>query len=255
MSWALTFKNLILPIFCKRCDMRLLTEENGYFCPTCWEGSPRITRPFCSLCGRPHKGTVGFGTIQNFPCATCRAMKPRSRHTRQIVGAAYYDEAVGEAIRWLKFRGRQQLAGPLAELMADMADRELDTECYDMLVPVPLHPVRQRERGFNQAALLGHELEPVFSNARVEHVLTRQKPTKVQSRLRTPEQRRNNVHGAFAVAGEVKGRTVLLIDDVVTTGGTVRECARMLNKAGAAAVDVLATALATHAPGQADDQA
>lgn len=245
-DWALTLKNLFLPIFCQVCGARLLTEDNGYFCPTCWEISPRVKRPFCTVCGRPHKGAVGFTTQSNFPCADCRALSPRRRPYRRIYGAAHYDGAVEEAIKLFKFHGKARLAGPLAELMAEFARRELDLEEYDYLVPVPLHRVRERDRGYNQARLLARRLLPEFPRAELDESLRRVRPTRTQSRLTNPDERRRNVAGAFALEGGpgFKGKKLLLVDDVITTAGTVSECAAVLRRAGAEAVDVFAVALA-----------
>jgi ComF family protein len=248
-DWSLTLKNLFLPTFCKACGVRLLTEENGFFCPTCWELSPRIRRPFCTTCGRPHKGAVGFGTQSNFPCADCRETR-RERPFRRIYGAAYYADAVEKAVKLLKFHDKPRLALSLGALMAEFAEQELECEQYDFLVPVPLHRIRERERGFNQARLLAEELLPQFPRARLDESLRRIRPTRVQSRLTTESERRRNIAGAFAVVGSesLTGKTVLLIDDVVTSAGTASECAEALRKAGAVAVDVFAAALAVAPP-------
>lgn len=242
-DWGLALKNLVFPIFCKQCGVRLLTDENGFFCPTCWEMSPRVQRPFCSICGKPHKDAVGFGTRSNFPCADCRAAKAPPYY--RVCGAALYDGAVKEAVKMLKFYDKRRLAAPLGELMADFARREMDCDIYDYVVPVPLHRVRQRARGFNQSRLLAGELLAVFPKAELDESLRRIRPTRIQSLMKSPEERRANIRGAFAVEGDrLKGKTVLLIDDVVTSGGTISECARALRRAGVERVDVLAAALA-----------
>ncbi len=248
--WALALKNLLFPQFCQQCGVRLLTEENGYFCPGCWESSPRVERPFCTCCGRPHEGMVGLGARANFPCADCRKRPPK--HLGRIYGAAVYDGAIGAAVRLLKFRGRQRLAGPLGELMADFARCELDVEAYDLLVPVPLHKVRARARGFNQSTLLAQEIIACFPNARVSESLLRIRPTRTQSKLHGEKEREANVRGAFAAVGEeFGGKRVLLLDDVVTTAVTVSECAAALRPPGAADVDVFAAALAVVSPQRA----
>lgn len=249
-DWALALKNLLFPIFCVQCRRRLLNDENGYFCPTCWDASPRVDRPFCTVCGRPHTGAVGLGTRSNFPCGRCLA-DTDPRPYRRIYGAARYAAAVEEAVKLLKFHGKTRLAGPLAAIMADFAREELDTAQYDFLVPVPLHRVRERARGFNQSRLLAVELLPAFPNARLDESLKRIRPTRVQSRLTGPRERAANIRGAFAVEGgdALRGATVLLVDDVVTTSGTAAECAAALGRAGAAAVDVFAAALAVAHPG------
>jgi competence protein ComFC len=242
-GWGLTLKNLFLPIFCKQCGVRLLTEENGFFCPDCWESSPKIERPFCIKCGRPHERMVGLGERSNFPCAECRD-RPNP-HIRQIVAPALYASVVETAIKLLKFNGRERLAGPLAEWMRETALQELNPDEYDLVTPVPLHKVRRRERGFNQSELLARGVLPIFPNARLDMSLSRIRPTRTQSRLTGPE-RGTNVRGAFAVIGPDLGNAkVLLVDDVVTTSETVTECAAALRRAGAYRVDVLAAALAS----------
>ena len=172
-------------------------------------------------------------------------MNPKKRHVRRIIGAAHYDGVIGEAIRWFKFYGKARLAEPLAGEMRAFAEQELD-DCYAALVPVPLYRVRLRERGYNQAELLARSLLPQFPGAALANALERVRPTRVQSSLKDPAARRANVRGAFEAtpaAGGLRGGAVLLIDDVVTTGVTVQECARVLRKAGVDAVDVFAAAL------------
>lgn len=243
-GWTLTIKNLLLPIFCQSCGLRLLTEENGFFCPTCWEASRRIDRPFCTICGRPQIAAVGMGGGPNFPCGPCSQRAP-DEPIRRMFGAAIYEDAIGDAIKLFKFQGKRRLAGPLAEVMVEFAEQEMDTDYYTKIVPVPLYRVRERERGFNQALLLARAIAPAFPNARLADGLVRTRPTRVQSRLKSAAARRKNVRGAFAVsdASALQGERVLLVDDVVTTGGTVTECARALQAAGAESVDVFTAAL------------
>lgn len=242
-DWRMAVKNLLFPIYCKQCRRRLLTEENGFFCPMCWELSPRIRRPFCTQCGRPHPGAVGFGTLSNFSCAACND-RP-NRHINRIFGAARYDGAIAQAIKLFKFYDKRRLVRPLAELLGDFAQRELDIDRYDLIIPVPLHPVRERLRGYNQSRLLASAIAHDFPNAALDESLRRIRPTRVQSRLEA-EARKANVRGAFAVIGDTcKGKRILLIDDVITTASTVTECAAALRRARAAQVDVLAIALAT----------
>ncbi len=245
-DWHLALKNLLLPMYCRACGARLLTEENCVFCPDCWESSPRIERPFCDRCGKPHVRIVGLGALSNYPCADCRD-KP-NRHIRRVWGAAYYDGAVSAAIRLFKFQNKRLLAEPLAAVMEEFACREMADETYELLVPVPLYHTRLRERGFNQSLQLACLLREAFPSAEVDQSLQRIRPTCAQSTL-TSEQRARNVRGAFAVQGDaIKDKRVLLIDDVITTGETATECARALKRAGAAAVDAFAVALACPMP-------
>lgn len=242
-SWTLTLKNLFLPIFCFECRRRLLTDENGFFCPTCWELPRRIERPLCTVCGAPHPGVVGFDMIHNFPCPKCRERGPAS--FRRIYGAVRYEGAIAQAIQLLKFNRKERLAAPLAEVAAEFARREMECEDYDDVVPVPLHRIRKRDRGFNQAALLALNLLPVFPNAELNDSLRRIRPTSTQSRLTDDKERAANVVGAFAVDRDMdfQNRRILLVDDVVTTGSTANECAAALLRSGAAHVDVLTVAL------------
>lgn len=243
-AWLQALKNTIYPIFCAQCDDRILTDENGYFCPTCWEKSPAIQRPYCTQCGRPHPMRVGFGTQQNFPCSDCRDNP--NPHIHRCYGATRYDDAMEEAIKLLKFHGKVRLIEPIAERMIDFAMQEMDMEQYHAVVPVPLHKVRHRMRGFNQSQLLAEAILPHFPNAALDASLKRIRPTRTQSHLSGAE-RQKNVQGAFAVVGDtLQSKRVLLIDDVVTSAGTVTECARVLLRAGAVQVDVFASALASH---------
>lgn len=234
--------NIFLPVYCRICGDRILNKENGFFCPLCWESSPRVERPFCTRCGRPHQRMVALGAQSNFPCADCRE-RP-DRHLDRVWGAAHYEGAVALAEKWLKFHDRPALAPALAELMLEFAAREMDSGIYDVLVPVPLHRVRRRQRGYNQSELLARGLPAAFADAVIDLSLQRIRPTHAQSSLARDERARN-VRGAFAVQGDsIAGKRVLLIDDVVTTGGTISECARALKRAGAASVEAFAVALA-----------
>ncbi len=122
----------------------------------------------------------------------------------------------------------------------------MDTDHYTVIAPVPLHPVRLRAHGFNQAQLLAESLCGLFRHAPLTTALTRIRPTRTRSRLNGPLDRQDNVRGAFTVDRGVDftGHRILLIDDVVTTGGTVAECSKALLRAGAKHVDILAFALA-----------
>jgi len=240
---SLAAKNLLLPAFCRMCDARILTEANLYYCPTCWSEIRLIERPFCSVCGRPHDKAAGFAERENFPCAECSEIK-RKPYGR-MYAATVYDDVAQDAIALFKYGSRQLLAGPLAALMAEFAEREIDLTRYDAVVPVPLHRVRRRERGFNQAEELARDLSERFPFLRVHNALIRIRETPQQTRLQYDERRRN-IKGAFAVGhdGDCRGKTLLVVDDVITTGATAEECARTLRRGGAKRVDALAVARA-----------
>ena len=242
-SWRLVIMNLLLPMYCKQCGTRLFTEENNFFCPDCWEGTPRIERPFCIRCGKPHQKMVGLGATSNFPCAACR--EKTNPPIGRIRGAVHYDGAVSLAIRLFKFHKKVSLQEPLAALMVEFARREMEPSQYDCIVPVPLYKTRLRERTFNQSELLAEILvRDAFPETVLNKSLQRIRPTRAQSRLKT-EDRAMNVRGAFAVIDDsLKGKRILLVDDVITTGDTITECAKAMRRAGAGEVDAFAVALA-----------
>lgn len=194
----------------------------------------RIAPPWCRCCGTPLR-------IDGL-CGPCRQRRPRFAYAR---AAARYEGLVREAIHALKFGGRRGLAGPLGDLLAGLGPSALPGAAPDLLVPVPLHRRRERERGYNQALLLSRRLGLAWGVAVATDVLVRQGATIPQVDLDAPARRRN-VRGAFAVARPeaILGRHVVLVDDVLTTGATAGECARSLSRAGAAVVGVLTVARA-----------
>jgi ComF family protein len=139
-----------------------------------------------------------------------------------------------------KFHGQRALARPLGDLVVEQCARGLPGPA-DALVPVPLAPGRERERGFNQSALLAERVGRALGRPVRTGWLGRARPTRPQSELAADERRRN-VRGAFRAAPAVGGRHVVVIDDVLTTGATVTECARALRAAGARIVGVLTVA-------------
>jgi ComF family protein len=203
-------------------------------CGACWEGLERIAPPWCRCCGAP-LGVEGL-------CGACRSRRPRFAYAR---AALLYGDLVREAIHAFKFGGRRGLANPLGDLLAGLGLAALPGAAPDLLVPVPLHPRRARERGYNQALLLARRLERAWGVPVAADALLRAVPTLPQADLDAAARRRN-VRDAFAVRRPelIAGRHVLLVDDVLTTGATAGECARSLYRAGAAAVGVLTVARA-----------
>jgi ComF family protein len=200
----------------------------------------RIGPPWCARCGLP------FLTLSAAPaappggvgelCAPCAAAPPPWDYAR---AAAQYVEPLRTALGAFKFDGRQALARPLADLVVEQCGATLPVD-VEALVPVPLGRARERERGFNQAALLAERLARALSLP-VRAWLGRTRPTRPQSELGASE-RRANVRHAFRARAAVTGRHVIVVDDVLTTGATAAECARVLREAGARAVGVLTVA-------------
>jgi ComF family protein len=154
-----------------------------------------------------------------------------------------YEGSLREAIRRWKYEGKTRLTPFFAEWMAAGLKHFLESDSFDLLLPVPLHTQRLRERGFNQALLLVKELSRRIGTPYEKTILQKKKPTVPQVNLSGGE-REKGVRGAFHVMGEkdLEGRSVLLVDDVYTTGATVNECSKVLLRGGAKKVDVLTLA-------------
>jgi ComF family protein len=235
-------ESLLALLFPERCPACAgFMDPGDGLCPTC-AASLYPVGAACPTCARPEEIPVGL------TCRRCRRRPPPFRHAR---AAFRYGGELAVAIRRLKYggggeAGRPELARPLGRLLAPALARAASVA--DLIVPVPLHARRLRARGFSQAQALVRAarvlepLPPVVTGA-----LVRTRPTAEQAGLTRPA-RLANVAGAFAVPARatdrVRGRSVLLVDDVITTGATAAACARALLAAGAGAVDVIALARA-----------
>lgn len=177
-------------------------------------------------------------------CSGCEKKLPRFRNERvrkaeflpQIAAALYYDDVVRDSVHRYKFAGRSHYAPTYAALMAVAAGEQL-REHFDALSYVPLSKKRLRQRGYDQARLLAEELGTHFG-MEVETLLVKVRDVPAQSSLKTAAERRANISGCYAVAegGGVEGRRILLVDDILTTGATLSEAARVLRLAGAGEV-------------------
>jgi ComF family protein len=222
---------LIAPA-CASCAASLDRPTNGAVCPRCWNGIVPLTPPFCHQCGDPLPSWRAISVAAD-RCARCRR-RPSAVSSARAIGA--YDGPLRAILHALKYGKRQSLARPLARLMAASAGEILIG--VDLVVPVPLHWRRRRTRGFNQARDLARHL-----GLRWREVLRRTRATPSQTDL--PAARRHaNVRDAFAMRRrqDVRGLTVLIVDDVSTTGATLDACARVLREAGARDVRALTAA-------------
>jgi predicted amidophosphoribosyltransferase len=217
--------DLLFPPFCPVCSARLDDHRRDPLCPVCWAQLERIEGPVCQGCGLPMPALepcVAGGRLRSDRiCGGCRADQRRPFDYAR--SATRYGEVVREALHALKFRGERRLANPLGDLVAGVA--AAIAPAPDVLVPVPLHRGRERERGFNQAALIARRLGRAWHVPVRLDVLRRVSATRAQTELSSSE-RRANVRG------------------VMTTGATVRECARCLREGGASTVGVLTVARA-----------
>lgn len=223
---------VVFPSACPACGRLVTPAGRGPLCEPCWASLPRHRSVVC-VCGRP----LGAGLSL---CGRCR----RGRQPFSA-GASLgpYESTLRVVLHELKYGGRRRAAARLAELLLGDPTVQGLVATSDVLVPVPLHPRRLRERGFNQAALLAGELARRSGRPFCPDALVRRLDTVPQAGL-TAAARRRNVEAAFAVRRKatVAGRTVALVDDVVTTGATALACARRLREAGAAEVRLLTVA-------------
>lgn len=231
--------DLILP---PRCPVSgEVVEYHGSFAPHIWTGLNFIDAPFCGRCGVPFSFDMGAGAV----CAACLSAPPLYERARS---ALVYDEGSKGAILAFKHGDRLEAVPAFVPPMR-RAGAELLGQA-DYIVPVPLHRWRLLRRRYNQAALLAFALGRAAGIGVLPDALARSRATRSQGHLNS-SQRAANVRKAFGVrpsmAARIAGKRLLLIDDVYTTGATVNECAAVLMKAGARAVDVLTLARAVHA--------
>jgi ComF family protein len=217
------------------CEMLLAGPPDASFCSACHSGIRFITPPLCPCCGIPLTGADHL-------CGDCLASRPPYAIARAV---ARYEGVLLDAIHAFKYKGKITTGEVLGKMMADHAYPGFAMTDYSLIIPVPLHPKRLRERGFNQAVILAREISKRFSIPLDYLTLGRQVFTEPQVRL-GKDQRTANVRGAFAVkqGKKLAGQKIILVDDVFTTGSTVRECAGALMTHGALEVAVLTLARA-----------
>ena len=232
----------LYPPRCRACGDRIYGRDAEYLCGGCWPQIRLVSHPLCNRCGRPFFDASG----DDHDCAACLLHPPYFVRARAW-GCYPKDEndehPLRKVVQKFKYGRKVSLGKPLGRLMVQGC-QEFLKECHaDLVVPVPLHPKRLRWRGFNQSLLLARQVSRVYDLPIDPFVLYRDRETVPQTQL-AEDERRKNVRGAFATCAEksLKGRSVLLVDDVYTSGATVNECSRALVRGGAKEVYVLTLA-------------
>lgn len=228
--------SLFYPTLCAACLEPV--DSRDHLCAACDESAPRINPPFCHTCSEPFAGDI----TESFSCANCGH---RRLYFECAVSAYRSRGFVRKLVHDFKYHGQIHLRRPIAAWLAEtLDDPRLRGRRFDLVVPVPLHAARKRERGFNQAELLA---EVVCANAglKMQTALERIRYTTSQTAFDRSE-RMENLRDAFRLRRkiDVRGLRVLLIDDVLTTGSTLSECARVLKANGAISVHAATAARA-----------
>jgi ComF family protein len=232
----------LYPPRCRACGGTIYGRDAEYFCGVCWPKIRLVSHPLCNRCGRPFPDAGG----DDHQCAACLTRTPY--FVRGRAWGCYPREEIDEhplrqVVQRFKYGRKVSLGKPLGRLMAQGCQEFLETCPMDLIVPVPLHPKRLRWRGFNQSLLLARQVSHMYRVPIDPFLLYRSRETPPQTQL-PEDERRKNVRGAFAIntGKSLKERSVLLVDDVYTSGATVNECSRVLVRGGAREVSVLTLA-------------
>jgi competence protein ComFC len=231
-EWFSAGLGLIYPEVCQLCHGQRAALRDGLVCGRCRSQVSFIRPPRCERCGLPFAGEI---TTQ-FECTNCREMDLHFSSARSAVVAK---STVLDAIHQYKYSHAHWFEPFLAGLLLEAAVPGLREQDWNLIIPVPLHPLKFREREFNQAARLARHLGTATGISVDERSLRRVAPTRTQTKLSRTE-RAKNMSGAFAVREGIRmaDKKIVLVDDVFTTGATTNACARALRSAGAADVCV-----------------
>lgn len=232
LAWLANISNvlvdLLFPPHCAACQ-----SLGAWLCTDCLNKIETIRPPVCQTCGLPAEEPQTFGS----PASVCERCQTIPLLLDGLRAYAFYDGPLRQAIHQFKYQDLRSLAGPLGKVMsqgwASLTPNDLS---IDAIVPVPLHPTRQRQRGYNQAALLAIEVGAHLQLPVIQDVLVRTRATAPQVDLRAQE-RRANVQDAFRCTGNsLSGKRVMLLDDVCTTGSTLESACATLREAGTRSV-------------------
>lgn len=225
-----TFLNFIFPrnIYCILCGKPVERDEKYSICGDCKTNLQFIEGKTCEKCGKP----IGEFDI-NGKCHECINS---SHFFTKAISCIEYDDISKKIIYGLKYSKKRYISYHIAEIMYDRLKEE-KMDCFDIIIPVPLHPIKKRDRSFNQANIIGKYLSYMTDISIDNKTLIRSKDTITQNML-TREQRRKNLEHAFNVVkrNDIINKSILIIDDIYTTGATINQCSKVLIENGARAV-------------------
>ncbi|MFC1698383.1 double zinc ribbon domain-containing protein [Candidatus Omnitrophota bacterium] len=249
--WIKSLINLIYPLTCLICGIKLDPLSQKPLCAVCWSKIEYNPAPFCRVCGKPLPACpagspAGRPARHQSQALVCQDCQNSQFYFKQVRSVCKYDGVIKECIHLFKYNHKLSLTKPLGGLLVDFATHNCDMSQIDLILPVPLHSKKLRQRQFNHAQNLAQSLAAAFSKQIQPQLIVKIKPGPDQVSL-TRAARSRNIRGAFTIRNNkpVKSKNVLLVDDVFTTGATVNECAKALLDAGAKQVDVLTLARGT----------
>jgi ComF family protein len=217
--------NVFFPNHCLNCEN--IINEEALFCAVCWGKLQFITDPKCKICSYPFEIEL-IGKSSSLPCASCIKDPP---HFDKVITIFRYNEIIKKVISDLKYRDQTFIAKKISKLIFNKIKPELDN--IDIITIVPLHLNKLKKRKFNQVAMISKEIIKFDSKKYIPNLLFRTKETKTQVKL-TQKQRQANIKKAFMVNRKhqdaILDKTILLIDDVMTSGATIEACAKALKK-------------------------
>ena len=216
------FTEALFPAFCYKCK-----APGTYLCPDCFWQVKALYEPACPHC----ETRLPFGEMPD----GCRA---ELKLHRIFACGLYSDKALGQMVKDMKYKYAQALASPLSAFALWQLDQgaylDVIKKGADVIIPVPMHKNKLRKRGFNQAELIADYISKTLDIPLETNVLIKIKKTEPQAGTNSRKERLENLEGAFGVSGDIlRGKTVLLVDDVITTGSTMRQCAVALRAGGA----------------------
>ena len=219
-----TLLHLVFPPLCVVCRQGLGAGSEAELCAECRGKITELPLPDCPRCGAPRE-----------PDARCTFCLPPPVYLDGAASAWLYEGVAADVLLAYKFRSRRQLVRLLAPALVEAVDRRWPDLPFTAVLPVPLHPWRERRREFNQSALLAEHLCAVRGLHLLGNAAVRVRRTRPQSALGAHARRAKNIAGAFAVVdpAAIAGGAILIIDDILTTGATANELARVLKEAGA----------------------
>lgn len=231
------FIDFLAPPRCPSCEDIVWSSKPKFWCPSCWENSiPWLNKPFCTKCGTPFRVFPDRISQDNGFCSECLSDPPEYDMIRS---ACLYEGIVTKLIVNLKYRKWLFYVPPLGEILEKAFLTWFSEEHPDFIIPVPMHIQRLKDRGFNQSLLLAKELAKKVKIPCKHNIVMKVRNTTPQTKLNRTERKRN-LRQAFIVSESakvyIKDASVLIVDDVITTGTTILECAKVLKKAGAARV-------------------